>query len=55
MCSSDLMKEALVMLGRIPCAAVRPPLMKLGAEEVARVRAALLTAGLLQPAVHLAA
>ena len=25
------MKEALVMLGRIPCAAVRPPLVKLGA------------------------
>jgi 4-hydroxy-tetrahydrodipicolinate synthase len=41
------MKEALVMLGRIPNAAVRPPLAKLGSEEIARVRTALEAAGLL--------
>ncbi|MCC7486084.1 MAG: dihydrodipicolinate synthase family protein [Burkholderiales bacterium] len=35
------MKEALVILGRIPCAAVRPPLVKLSDAEIARVRAAL--------------
>lgn len=35
------MKEALVLLGRIPCAAVRPPLVKLGAAEIARIRQAL--------------
>ena len=41
------MKEALVLLGRLPRAVVRPPLMKLPAEEIARIRAALLAAGLL--------
>jgi 4-hydroxy-tetrahydrodipicolinate synthase len=35
------MKEALVILGRIPCAAVRPPLVKLGAAEIERIRQAL--------------
>jgi 4-hydroxy-tetrahydrodipicolinate synthase len=35
------MKEALVLLGRIPCAAVRPPLVKLGSAEIARIRQAL--------------
>jgi 4-hydroxy-tetrahydrodipicolinate synthase len=35
------MKEALVALGRIPCAAVRPPLMKLADAEIARIRKAL--------------
>ena len=35
------MKEALVMLGRIPCAAVRPPLVKLSDAEIARIRKAL--------------
>jgi 4-hydroxy-tetrahydrodipicolinate synthase len=35
------MKEALVILGRIPCAAVRPPLVKLSDAEVARIRRAL--------------
>jgi len=35
------MKEALVILGRIPCAAVRPPLVKLSAAEIARIRKAL--------------
>ena len=35
------MKEALVILGRIPCAAVRPPLVKLSEAEIARIRDAL--------------
>jgi 4-hydroxy-tetrahydrodipicolinate synthase len=35
------MKVALVLLGRIPCAAVRPPLVKVGAGEIDRIRAAL--------------
>ncbi len=35
------MKEALVMLGRLERAVVRPPLMKLGEAELARLRAAL--------------
>jgi 4-hydroxy-tetrahydrodipicolinate synthase len=41
------MKEALVMLGRIASAAVRPPLTKLGIEEKTRIRAALISSGLL--------
>jgi len=41
------MKEALVMLGRLPRAVVRPPLMKLSQAEIERVRAALVAAGLL--------
>lgn len=35
------MKEALVILGRIPCAAVRPPLVKLSDTEISRIRKAL--------------
>lgn len=35
------MKEALVTLGRIPCAAVRPPLVKLPEAEISRIRKAL--------------
>jgi 4-hydroxy-tetrahydrodipicolinate synthase len=35
------MKEALVLLGRIPCAAVRPPLVKISEAEIARIRQAL--------------
>jgi 4-hydroxy-tetrahydrodipicolinate synthase len=35
------MKEALVILGRIPCAAVRPPLVKLSQAEIGRIRNAL--------------
>ena len=35
------MKEALVLLGRIPCAAVRPPLTKLSQAEIGRIRNAL--------------
>jgi 4-hydroxy-tetrahydrodipicolinate synthase len=41
------MKEALVMLGRLPRAVVRPPLVKLGAAEIARIRHALVESGLL--------
>ncbi len=41
------MKEALVLLGKLPCAAVRPPLVKLGDAEVARIASALRKAGLL--------
>ncbi len=41
------MKEALVLLGRLPRAVVRPPLMKLGAAEIERIRQALVAAGLL--------
>jgi 4-hydroxy-tetrahydrodipicolinate synthase len=41
------MKEALVLLGRLPRAVVRPPLVKLSDAEIERIRAALLAAGLL--------
>ena len=43
------MKEALVLLGRVPCAAVRPPLSKLDRAEVEHIGAALDEAGLLRP------
>ncbi len=41
------MKEALVLLGKLPRAVVRPPLVKIGAAEIGRIRAALVQAGLL--------
>jgi 4-hydroxy-tetrahydrodipicolinate synthase len=41
------MKEALVLLGRLPRATVRPPLVKLAPAEVERIRVALIDAGLL--------
>ena len=41
------MKEALVLLGRLPAAHVRPPLVKLGRAEIGRIGAALVAAGLL--------
>jgi 4-hydroxy-tetrahydrodipicolinate synthase len=41
------MKEALVLLGRLPRAVVRPPLVKLDAAEIPRIRQALTDAGLL--------
>jgi 4-hydroxy-tetrahydrodipicolinate synthase len=41
------MKEALVLLGRLPRAVVRPPLVKLGRAEIDRIRLALAEAGLL--------
>src|SRR5581483_11584713 len=40
------MKEALVLLGRLDKAVVRPPLMKLDAVEIARLKAAIQAAGL---------
>ncbi len=44
------MKEALVLLGRLTRAVVRPPLVKLPHAEVERIRAALAAAGLLADA-----
>lgn len=41
------MKEALVLLGRIPSAAVRPPLVKISRPEIDIIRRALVEAGLL--------
>jgi 4-hydroxy-tetrahydrodipicolinate synthase len=41
------MKEALVMLGKLPRAVVRPPLVKLAQQEIERIRKALIAAGLL--------
>jgi 4-hydroxy-tetrahydrodipicolinate synthase len=43
------MKEALVLMGRLPRAVVRPPLVKLSRAEVERIRAALVEAELLDP------
>jgi 4-hydroxy-tetrahydrodipicolinate synthase len=42
------MKEALVLLGKLPRAVVRPPLMKLPEAEIERIRRALVAAGLLE-------
>ena len=41
------MKEALVLLGRIPAANVRPPLTPVSAAEREAIRAALVASGLL--------
>ena len=41
------MKEALVLLGKLPRAVVRPPLVKIDTTEIERIRRALATAGLL--------
>jgi 4-hydroxy-tetrahydrodipicolinate synthase len=41
------MKEALVLLGRLPRAVVRPPLVRLERTEVATIRQALILSGLL--------
>ena len=41
------MKEALVLLGRLPRAVVRPPLVKLDRAEITRIRQALIESGLL--------
>ena len=40
------MKEALVLLGKLPRAVVRPPLVKIERAEIARIRQALIEAGL---------
>ncbi len=41
------MKVALMLMGKLKCAAVRPPLVKIADEEIARIGAALEQAGLL--------
>jgi 4-hydroxy-tetrahydrodipicolinate synthase len=41
------MKEALVLLGKLPRAVVRPPLVKISDAEIGRIREALIEAGLL--------
>ncbi len=41
------MKEALALLGKLPRAVVRPPLVKIERAEIARIREALIEAGLL--------
>ena len=41
------MKEALVLLGKLPRAVVRPPLVKITDAEIERIRLALIDAGLL--------
>jgi 4-hydroxy-tetrahydrodipicolinate synthase len=42
------MKEALVLLGKLPRAVVRPPLVKISSQEIERIRQALAAAGLMQ-------
>jgi len=42
------MKEALVLMGKLPRATVRPPLAKLSEAEIGRIRGALVAAGLLE-------
>ncbi len=42
------MKEALVLMGKLPRATVRPPLAKLSEAEIGRIRDALIAAGLLE-------
>ena len=41
------MKEALVLMGKLPRAVVRPPLVKIADDEIERIRQALVAAGLL--------
>jgi 4-hydroxy-tetrahydrodipicolinate synthase len=41
------MKEALVLLGKLPRSVVRPPLTKIHPDEIVRIRQALIAAGLL--------
>ena len=41
------MKEALVLLGRLPRATVRPPLVRIPQAEIERIRKALVAAGML--------
>ena len=49
------MKQALVLLGRLPRAVVRPPLVKLSRAEIDRIRVALVEAGMLSKAARDAA
>jgi 4-hydroxy-tetrahydrodipicolinate synthase len=46
------MKEALVLLGKLPRAVVRPPLVKLPQAEIERIRQALIAAGFLDRQGH---
>jgi 4-hydroxy-tetrahydrodipicolinate synthase len=46
------MKEALVLLGKLPRAVVRLPLVKLGGAEIERIRQALVESGLLDKATR---
>lgn len=48
------MKQALVILGRLPCAAVRPPLVKLNDAEIRRIRQALAEARVVREGAELA-
>jgi 4-hydroxy-tetrahydrodipicolinate synthase len=48
------MKEALVLLGKLPRAVVRPPLVKIERTEIERIRQALIAAGLLGNERHAA-
>ena len=43
------MKEALVLLGKLPRAVVRPPLVKVTDQEIQLIKSALIQAGLLKP------
>ena len=43
------MKEALVLMGKLPRAVVRPPLVKISAQEIERIHQALIRAKLLAP------
>ena len=45
------MKEALVLMGKLPRAVVRPPLVKIPQAEIERIRQALVAAGLLNEEV----
>ena len=45
------MKEALVLLGRLPRATVRPPLAKLSAAEITRIEQTIKAAGLTRQGV----
>jgi 4-hydroxy-tetrahydrodipicolinate synthase len=47
------MKQALVLLGKLPRAIVRPPLVKIADAEIARIREALMQAELLGVATAL--
>jgi 4-hydroxy-tetrahydrodipicolinate synthase len=49
------MKEALVLLGKLPRAVVRPPLVKIERSEIMRIRQALTEAGLLDKSARDAA
>ena len=46
------MKEALVLLGKLPRAVVRPPLTKISDAEINRIREALIEAGMLPEATE---